>query len=243
MRLALLSDIHGNYTALQAVLEDVRRHGADSIICLGDVATSGPQPKQVIAEMQKIGCPCVMGNHDQALLEPNAAPQLQIAEPLIPALHWCAEQLTPPEFDYLRKFLPTLEVSLGGKNNLLCYHGSPQSNIENIFSTTPAEQLNFIFAGRAAELFAGGHTHLQMLRQYFGTWVVNPGSVGQPFRNTPQLGTAPTLLPWAEYAIVECTERSLSVDLRRVDFDIDAYIQAISESDTPLREWLLEQYS
>ena len=74
MRLALISDIHGNYSALQAVLDDLSLQHADSIVCLGDIATNGPQPKQVIAEMQKIGCPSIVGNHDQALLDPNAAP-------------------------------------------------------------------------------------------------------------------------------------------------------------------------
>lgn len=242
MRLALLSDIHGNHTALEAVLNDIGGQQIDSVICLGDVATIGPQPKQVIASLKKLGCPCIMGNHDSALLQTDRALQYQIAPPLIPTLHWCADQLDEGEKNYLRSFKPTLEIPLEANNVLLCFHGSPRANIENIFATTPPDDLDLMLADHSANIFACGHTHIQMLRQHKGNLVVNAGSVGQPFRQTPVSGTPPTLLPWAEYAIVNSTKESLGVDLRRVFFDFKHLTDIIAKSNIPLKDRLLQQY-
>jgi putative phosphoesterase len=243
MRLALLSDIHGNYTALEAVLNDIQQQQIDSVICLGDVATMGPQPKQVIAALQKLGCPCIMGNHDAATLQPEHAPQYRIAPPLTSTLQWCADQLDVDETNYLRSFKSTLEIPLEANTTLLCFHGSPRSNIENIFATTPPDDLDKMLADHTANIFACGHTHLQMLRQHKGNLIVNAGSIGHPFRQTPVSGTPPTLLPWAEYAIVNSTQESLSVDLRRVFFDFKNFAESISKSNFPLKEWWLKQYS
>lgn len=242
MRLALISDIHGNYTALQAVLNDIHRERIESIICLGDVATNGPEPKRVIAELQSIGCPCIIGNHESALLDPDAAVRYQIAPQLISSLYWTLDQLTKSELKYLAAFKATLPIELDDDTNLLCYHASPLSNTDLLLSMTPTEDLAEMFAGSDAKFFAGGHTHLQMLRQYEGMLVINPGSMGQPFRSFPMPGTAPSLLPWAEYAILEWANHALSVDLRRVPFDIKEYCNVISESGIPLKDWLLQEY-
>lgn len=243
IRLALISDIHGNYTALNAVLADIRREQIDSVICLGDVATNGAEPKRVIAELLRLGCPCILGNHESALLDPGAAVRYQIPPQLIPSLHWTLAQLTRSELDYLRGFQPTLSVVLGDNADLLCYHASPLSNTDLLLATTPVEDLAEMLAGSKANFFAGGHTHLQMLRQYEGLLVINPGSVGQPFRSFPLPGSAPSLLPWAEYAILGWTDGRLSLDLRRVPFDVKEYCRIISESGIPLKDWLLEEYS
>ena len=108
MRLAFISDIHGHDTALEAVLNDLAGRQVDSIVCLGDVATIGPQPLPVIARLKSLGCAIITGNHDAALLDPASAPQLQIAPPLLPALEWCARQLAPDDIAYLQSFKPTL---------------------------------------------------------------------------------------------------------------------------------------
>jgi putative phosphoesterase len=243
MRLALISDIHGNCTALEAVLNDIRGQQIDSVICLGDVATMGPQPKQVIATLKQLGCSCIMGNHDAAVLQTDRAPQHQIAPPLIPTLHWCADQLDEDEKNFLRSFKPIVEIPLEANNTLLCFHGSPRSNIENIFATTPPDDLDQMLADHTANIFACGHTHVQMLRQHKGRLVANPGSIGQPFRQTPIGGTPPALLHWAEYAVISSAQESLSVDLRRVFFDIKSFTEIISKSDFPFKGWWLQQYS
>ncbi|NJN55696.1 MAG: hypothetical protein HC804_13670, partial [Anaerolineae bacterium] len=86
MYIALISDMHGHAIALQAVLADIQQHPIDQIVCLGDVATIGFQPKETLELVQSLGCLCLMGNHDAALLQPDQAVQYQIAPLLLPNL-------------------------------------------------------------------------------------------------------------------------------------------------------------
>jgi len=79
MKLAIISDIHGNFHALEAVLKDISDQGADEVICLGDLATIGPQPREVIRKIQETGIRSLRGNHDLALLETSKATEYQIA--------------------------------------------------------------------------------------------------------------------------------------------------------------------
>lgn len=243
MRLAVISDIHGHYTALDAVLADLARQHIDSVVCLGDVATIGPQPLPVIARLKQLGCAAIIGNHDVALLNLANALQLQVAPPLLPTLEWCNRQLAPDDIAYLGSFQPTLELSLGPNAGALCFHGTPQSNTGLLLPTTPVEELDGLFAGQPAAIMIGGHSHIQMLRQHGGKLFVNPGSVGSAFAQPPAPGVVPALLPWAEYAIVSWDKGVVSVDLRRVPFDVAAFYEAVAQSDIPLKGWWLQQYA
>jgi predicted phosphodiesterase len=100
-----------------------------------------------------------------------------------------------------------------------------------------------MLANHSANIFVGGHSHIQMLRQHKGQLIINAGSVGHPFRQTPTGGAPPTLLPWAEYAVVNSSKESLSVDLRRVFFDFKSFTELVSKSDFPLKDSWLQQYS
>jgi len=241
-RIALISDIHGNDLALEVALDDIHRERVDQIICLGDVATLGPQPREVIARLKALGCLCVMGNHDAFLLDPGLIPAYTTEPIIVETIEWCARQLTRADVDYLRSFLPSVSLSLDTSNTLLCFHGSPKSNTDNILATTPPPELDKLLEGQTATLLAGGHTHLQMLRQHKGALIVNPGSAGQPFVETTSQGP-PRLLPWAEYAIVNSHNGVIGIELRRVPLDPDALRQRASASDVPLRGWLIQQYA
>ncbi len=243
MRISLISDIHGHSTALEAVLDDVAQQPTDAIICLGDVATIGPQPKKVLARLKKLGCSCIMGNHDAALLHPEKALRYKIAPLLIPTLEWCVRQLTPDDTDYLQSFKPVIELALGTDASLVCFHGSPRSAIDSVLATTPAEELDKLFTEQTATILAGGHSHIQMLRQHAGKLIVNPGSVGNAFLLPPMPGAFPTLLPWAEYGIVNWVEGALSIELRRVSFSVAAFSEVVSRSDVPIKSWWLRQYT
>lgn len=234
MRIGLLSDIHGNFIALQAVLKDMERQAVDSIICLGDIATLGPQPKEVVETVKGLDCPCIMGNHESALLDMGNVSAHQIAPSLVPALEWCLTQLEPEDLDYFRSFKSTLEVSVEGSVNLLYFHGSPRSNIDQIQSTTPAGELERFFDPHQPDVFIGGHTHIPMLRHYDGKLIVNPGSVGSAFRSVFNPGTPPTVMPWAEYAVMEVGGGVISVDLRRIPFDVNEFNRIVSQSGIPI---------
>ncbi|WP_225158203.1 MULTISPECIES: metallophosphoesterase family protein [unclassified Bradyrhizobium] len=228
MPVALLSDIHGNDVALRAVLADIRRHGVDHIVCLGDVATFGPSPQRAVELRVESNCLCIMGKHDALLLEPKLMRAYTQAVPVIDAINWCREQLTRDSFDYFASFKPTAELPLG-LGSMLLYHGSPRSNVEDILATTPSEQLDTLFEERQAPVMAGGHTHLQMLRQHRGSLVLNVGSVGMPFKEYVA-AARPTILAHAEYAIVEEAGGVVSVTLYRVPLDKKALQDSLAQS-------------
>ncbi len=96
--------------------------------------------------------------------------------------------------------------------------------------------------GRSATVMAGGHTHVQMLRQHRGMLLVNPGSVGMPFREYVG-GRAPELMPHAEYAIVEARGGEVGVVLRRVPLDKGALQRAAAESKNPMGKALVAAYA
>lgn len=242
MRIALISDIHGNAVALQSVLDDIARVGVDQTVCLGDVATLGPEPGAIIETLQGLGCPCILGNHDAFLLDPTLIRTYTEVPVIVDAVDWCRRRLSGGALEFVRGFRPGLEIPLDDRSTLLLFHGSPRSHMEDMLATTPPEQLDAMLDGRTATVMAGGHTHIQMLRQHRGTLLVNSGSVGLPFKEYVG-GQAPTLLPHAEYATVEANHGAVAVTLRRVPLDKRALRAAAAASDNPLRDMLLQQYT
>jgi len=243
LRIALISDIHGNLAALNAVLNDIQKQGIGEIICLGDVATLGPQPEIVIGELKKLACPCIMGNHELALLDLNLADYYRIAPPLISTLQWCFEKLSAQDLKYLQSFKMSLNISFGRDSTLLCYHGSPTSTTDIILAETSNKDVEKIINNNVATVMAGGHTHIQMLRQWSDTLFINPGSVGAAFQKSYSQGDIPTLIPWAEYAILDSTSEFLNIGMRRIPFDIMALKSAIKQSNIPIKDWWLGQYN
>ncbi len=239
MRLALISDIHGNLVSLEAVLADIRHQNVQQKIFLGDAATLGPQPRDVLARLRELQCPSVMGNHDAFLIEPALLASYTAQPWVLETVAWCRQKLNQADLDYLTTFESHLEVVLDPEqpkaSKLLCFHGSPNSNVDIILATTPKKKLKNMLNGHQAAIMVGGHTHIQMMRQHNGSLLLNPGSVGMPFKKTPFKG-APHILPWAEYAIVAWSAGVLSVDLRRVPVSLEAIRAAAHASDMPERQ-------
>lgn len=243
MRIAFISDIHGNLTALEAVLADIKKQGADQTICLGDTISLGPQPLETLNTLRELNSIYIMGNHDEAILDPEKALKLEITEHLVPDLYWCREQLTTDDFDFIKSFENTHEILFPNGVQLLAFHGSPVSTTDIIQATTSAETLDEYFDGQSASVFIGGHSHIQMFRRYGKKIILNSGSVGNAFEFAFSPGNPPRLLPWAEYAIVDQSGNSLDVDLRRVYFDIDALLKIVKKSGLPGTDWWFNQYS
>jgi predicted phosphodiesterase len=245
MRIALISDIHGNYLALEHVLADARRSGADQIACLGDVATLGPRPRDVLRALRDLGCPCILGNHDAFLLDRALVARYTKAPVIVDAIDWCRSQLSADDLAFVGTFAPELELPLSGGRRLHLFHGSPDSNMQDVLTTTGEDELERLLGARRADVMAGGHTHIQMLRQHRGTWVVNPGSVGMPFRQYVA-GARPEIMAHAEYAIVDDGGATIAVELRRVALDRAALREQTKAWSAPpelLRDDLLLQYA
>jgi putative phosphoesterase len=239
MRVGIISDVHGNRLALDAVLAELEEEDIDRIICLGDVAV-GPQPAEAVAGVRDLGCPVVMGNWDAAFLGKMPEPKDKVGEMLVEISEWWAAFLSPEDREFMESFEPTIEMSLGSRP-ALCFHGSPKSFDDWIFATTPEEELRPMFDEVEAPVLVGGHTHVQMMRRYNGSVIINPGSVGLAFR---EWWPRPVRIsPWAEYGILGGEDGRLSIDLRRAPFDVDAFLAMSLESGMPHAEWWVNSWA
>ncbi len=199
-KLAIISDLHGNLPALEATLKDIAKHDIQTILCLGDVANFGPQPKETLLRIQALHCPIVMGNADIELLEPTQAEILKEENRWFADVkHWCAEQLNESDKEFIRTFKSSLTLNLDGLS-ILAYHGSPKSYYDPISATTPDETLQGFLEETSADVYVDGHTHEQFIRRYGETRIMNPGSVGLPFI---MKGNEGFNLCVAEYALLE----------------------------------------
>ena len=240
MRIALIADIHGNLPALEAALAEIEAEQVDQIVCLGDVVSFGPQPREVIARVRALGCPVVMGNVDADVLDPATPTDEDTGDSrrFLDMDLWTRDVLADEDLAYLRSFQTTVEIALGGGRTLLCYHGSPRSFHDRILPETSHETLDAWFEGHDAVLYAGGHTHLQMLARHRKALVLNPGSVGLPYDTHPPTSGAGARNPaWAEYAVVEAAGARMRVELRRTPFDVAALLDAARASGMPHAEW------
>jgi len=161
MRVAVLSDVHGNLPALEAVLAEVASLEVDRIVCGGDLVF-GPFPRECLERLIDLGAVFVRGNADRVPADKTGS-------------SWVAERLDPLSLEFLRK-LPE-SVSLGG---VLYCHGSPRSDEEILTRVSPAERIRAALAGVEERLVVGGHTHVQYERDVGGIRLVNAGSVGMP---------------------------------------------------------------
>jgi len=244
MKLAVLSDIHGNAVAFDAVLADLARHPADRVICLGDVAQAGAEPREAIERLRTLGCPVVMGNADAWLLTGTwtGAPQPDDRVKILETVRaWSLERLDDADRAWIAAFPPTVEVDLDGAK-LLAFHGSPASFDEILQPTTPAEDFERALLPHADRILCGGHVHLQFRRRVGDSFHFNPGSIGLAYRHDAPAGV-PFVDPWAEYAVLEVDHGRVSLDFRRVPYDVAAYVRKLRTSGRPHIEESLNNLS
>jgi predicted phosphodiesterase len=242
MRIAVLSDIHANLAALDAVRADLP--SADQVWVLGDIVGYGPQPNEVIAALQEMGARSVMGNHDGAAIGTVDADQFN--SDARRAIEWTATVID----DNSRAYLAALpEVRRDGA--LTAVHGSPRDPIWEYITSPGIAAANFAHFDTRLCLF--GHTHLPSVFRLGDGGVepiiglpddrvelggeralLNPGSVGQPRDGLPE----------AAYAVVDLEDAggaSAAISFRRVRYDIERTQRAMREVDLPAR--LVERLS
>jgi predicted phosphodiesterase len=249
VRIGIVADIHGNAAALEAVLAALERERVDRLVCLGDVAATGPQPAECLALLEKTGCPVVMGNTDADLLDPASIGVASVdtaddedSRRIAEIDRWCAGQLGEREIAFLRSFAPTVEIDLGGGRRLLCVHGGPSSYHDVIVSATPEHELDRLLSGSAAAVIAGGHTHVPMVRKHRGTTLLNPGSVGLAYEYLS--GGGVRVPPWAEFGLLTVDgDGARSIELRRVAYDRAATVRAMRERGMPHAGWWATDWS
>jgi predicted phosphodiesterase len=242
MRVGIISDMHGNCVALEAVVADLRTQSVDQIVCLGDAIQGGPQPAETVAVLRKLACPIVMGNADDWLLTGESSGAEPVSEQQMAVREWSLAQLSAEDRTFIRSFQPTITIDLGAVQRLLCFHGSPGSFDDLIFPETPDDEVARLLGGTGARFQTGGHTHLQQIRRVGEAIFFNPGSVGLAYdRNQP--GSSLRVDPWAEYAILSADEDGrVGLAFRRVPFDVTALIRAYETSGRPFAEAAIAQY-
>ena len=232
MRVAVISDIHGNAVAFDAVLADISAQAVERVVCLGDAVQGGAQPVETVARLRELACPVVLGNADDFLLagavddgEPVTAKQLAVRD-------WSFAQLSQADRDFIAGFAPTVELDLGSDRRLLCFHGSPASFGDILFPETPEEEYTRLLCPHVPALMTGGHTHVQQLRRIGPTFFFNPGSVGLAY-NPRQTDEPIRADPWAEYAVLDINGPDWAITFRRVPFDVAALVEVTLASGSP----------
>jgi predicted phosphodiesterase len=235
MRIAVLSDIHSNLPALEAVRDDLP--DVDQVWVLGDIVGYGPQPNQVIAALQAMGARSVLGNHDGAAI--GGVDPAYFNTDARAAIEWTAGVID----ENAKSYIATLPV-VRTDSDLTAVHGSPRDPIWEYITSRGIAAANFDAFETRLCLF--GHTHIPIVYRLDGTGVealpglpgevvpldgaralLNPGSVGQPRDG----------LRDAAYAILELRERpeADTISFHRVRYDIDRTQRLMGEAGLPAR--------
>ena len=232
MKIAVLSDIHGNRHALQAVLTEVNKEAVDEIWCLGDLVGYGGDPDLCVELARANFAICLAGNHDLAARGDLAFEDFSVGAEL--AARWTAETMRPDNLDYLKQ-LKSERI----EEDLALYHASPRDPIwEYVLSTLLAELCLDSQARRVALI---GHSHVALsfnrpagepatgearrggseVDVAEGEWLLNPGSVGQPRDGDPR----------AAWLILDSSR--WSADFRRTEYDVEGAAAAIRAARLP----------
>lgn len=249
MRLAILSDIHGNLRALEAVLADLKTVGADLTWVLGDLAAFCPEPAECVQAVQALPeatTKVIQGNTDRYVVtgaRPTWPPQTEETWPDVMALlrdrdrnfGWTTERLDWAEAEYLLKLPTDLSVEVEDYGWVVGFHAAPGDDELVLLPDTAEDELLDALLDRAGRLAFGGHTHRPMdraLENDQAAWrFINPGSVGLPFDGDQR----------AAYALVTFENGEAQAEIRRVEYDVDAVIKRLAELEHPAQGWVGER--
>lgn len=237
MRIAAISDIHGNLAALEAVLADIARRGVDVTVNLGDIVSGHLQPRETAAHLMALALPTIRGNHERQLLgEPS---RMGVSDA------YARAQLLPAQLAWIESLPATLRL----RHDVLLVHGTPGSDLVYFLDTvTPEgsraatlEEVAQRAGDAAAALILCGHTHMpRSVALADGRLIVNPGSVGLQAYDDDHLyphvmenGT-----PHARYAIVEDDAQGRwHAQFHQVDYDWESQAQLALASGRP--DWVV----
>ncbi len=177
-RLAVISDVHGNLPALEAVLADVRQFSVDQLVLAGDVINWGPFNREVMERVGNADWAVIRGNNELYLLDYHTprAPQSWAAFTMPPWLHTQVQAYLP----VLSSWPDTLQLRFRDAATLRVYHGVPDNPWRAIHPLMPADEAAALLAGVAEATVIGAHSHLVMDAWIGGRHWLNPGTVGNP---------------------------------------------------------------
>lgn len=231
-RYGFVSDIHSNLVALKTVIAAIDEMGVDQIVCLGDIVGYGPNPNECIDLLRRRRCTAIMGNHDEAIVDPSADESFN--DLARAAIEWTRHALTPENTAYLAALPDSIEF-----DDFAIIHGAPGYRFAYLVDAAGAAEafrhvmrpLTFVGHTHVAEVYLqnaarrtfherlpnGGRIAIEPEFRY----IVNPGSVGQPRDYNPL----------ASFAVYDQVKRT--VDVRRVEYDIARVRRLIDEAQLP----------
>jgi predicted phosphodiesterase len=217
VRVAVLSDIHGNLRGLEACLADLEQQGgADVVAAAGDYCMDGPQPAEVVDRLIALGALCVRGNTDRMLADVASTGGDE------DELRWFRERLGETRLAWLRE-LPFARSFGEGADGLLVVHAHPKTDDEHIWPDAPDDFLERITGGVAERTIAFGHLHLPYVRVWRDRVLVDVASAGLPKDGDPRAG----------YALFTKRSGGWEVKHRRVAFDVERVARDITKSGMP----------
>jgi protein phosphatase len=220
---ALISDLHGNLPALEAVLHDIKRRNISRIFCLGDLVGKGPHSEKVVDICQDVCEVTIQGNWDDFITRDTEKPTMR----------WHQQRLGPARLAYLRQLPPTIDFWMSGRRVRL-FHASQESVYDRVHMDDPREKhlamfTNTPFTGNTVEpdVVGYGDIHRAFVMHFHHQMLFNVGSVGNPLD-----------MPQASYAILEGAYNSQQADtftvhVIRVPYDIERAIQQAAEEQMP----------
>jgi putative phosphoesterase len=226
MKLALLSDIHGNLPALEAVLDDISRQGITTIWFLGDWIGHGPFPNQVVEKLRAVKVRGICGNYDRKVLEFDQNKR-KLREKMeagkYASLKWTAQELGHTARVYLTALPAEFRLEVEGVRFLLV-HGSPVDDSEVLTAATPLTRLQALArqAGNP-DVMLCGHSHQAFARRAGKVRFVNPGSAGRPFDGDNRVS----------YAVLEVARSQVKVTFRRLAYDVKRVAKAMQAAGLP----------
>ncbi|MRG85020.1 metallophosphoesterase family protein [Salinibacillus xinjiangensis] len=231
MKIAFLSDIHGNATALEAVLEDIQSKHVDKIVVLGDLCYRGSEPKRSLELVRSLDTTVVKGNADEWVVRgirdgevPDQAIDMMRVEQ-----QWTVDKLSQEDIDYLQSLPTETSVQLSDQVKIHALHATPNSLFDIVKPTDENEVVKEkLMRDSSADIYLYGHIHHPYVRYINGKCVANLGSVGLPFDG----------INHASYLIVEGDGADYSVGIQRVKYDVGKVLKQLDEVEYPNKEFL-----
>jgi predicted phosphodiesterase len=234
MRIAVISDLHGNLLSLEAVLKQVEAQGVDLLICCGDLVAFGPHPLEVLDLLEgQRGLHVIRGNTDRWLetVLGSAGPyEEKVVNRVAPSLRWTLDKLGPRAGRFLAACPPSLEIGLEGLRTKV-RHAGLDSDTLGIMSDADTAGLTSRLAEEHCDIFLCGHTHVPFWRTENGVTLVNAGSTALPFDLTPR----------PSWALLDIQNKTLQTRIFRVDYNLEAAIEDLGRSGMPMADVFSER--
>ncbi len=227
MRVAIVSDVHGNRRAFEAVLADLRQVAPDVVVHGGDLAYGGAHPAEIIDQIRALGWPGVRGNTDEMLWAPKGLTEFAASASKIAPLLARIQEMIPPTLASIGeerlRWLEGLPCEYSGEGFCLV-HASPGDLWRAPRPNASDDELQSTYASLGSRIAVYGHIHRPYVRRLQGMTVANSGSVSQSYDGDTR----------ASYLVID----GENVAIRRVEYDVESEARDVLHSGLPHAQWL-----